>query len=573
LWDVGAARRELKMDFLGLELLGWAQPKGRIRRIETPLQVRAVMLQGDGHRLVYACAELCFITQSVRDGVFASLAEAGLVLEERELVIAATHTHSGPAGFSHDVFYNLSNPGHCPDTYRCIVDGLAEVVLAAWRSLEPGRVWLHRGEIPQHEPVAFNRSLKAFQRNVDAPDIDVNRPETATNRDLTVLRVDGDSGPRAAICWFAVHNTNVHFDQGAVHGDNKGIAAALMEDYGRTELGQDEFVGIFAQGAPGDVTPNFRASERGFQIGHHDDDFESAAFNGQIQMRYARDLHQGFGEELHDLDTATVYADFNELAVNPKFTGGLSGRTTGPARYGIGLIEGTGDGPGPLWNARIIRRALTRTVGLTKRGLRFVPGFRRRFAHGVNDVYGPMYPFIEAGKGIAGRAFHLVPMSTKGVPRRVDPVIHEVKRLKALGADLDSPWTPSVHPIHIARIGGFVLASLPCEPTTTAGWRISSMLTDILGADTVQVAGYSNGYHGYLTTFEEYQIQAYEGAHTVFGQWTLAAYQTVLYDLAHSMKTSPEQRLESSGPMPTRYDDDELGRRLYVKPPPTRNWG
>ncbi|MCP4199899.1 MAG: hypothetical protein GY762_22375, partial [Proteobacteria bacterium] len=35
----------------------------------------------------------------------------------------------------------------------------------------------------------------------------------------------------------------------------------------------------------------------------------------------------------------------------------------------------------------------------------------------------------------------------------------------------------------------------------------------------------------YLTTFEEYQVQAYEGAHTVFGQWSLAAYRTVLADL------------------------------------------
>ena len=110
-WKVGAARRELEMDFTGLELLGWGQPAGRIRRVEAPLQVRAVVLEADGRRWVYVCAELCFITQSVRDGLRAELASRDCPLEEHELVIAATHTHSGPAGFAHALFYNLSNPG------------------------------------------------------------------------------------------------------------------------------------------------------------------------------------------------------------------------------------------------------------------------------------------------------------------------------------------------------------------------------------------------------------------------------------------------------------------------------
>ena len=69
MWQVGAAKRELRMDFTGLELLGWGQPEGRIERVGTPLQVRGVALQWQDTRWVYVCAELCFITQSVRDGV------------------------------------------------------------------------------------------------------------------------------------------------------------------------------------------------------------------------------------------------------------------------------------------------------------------------------------------------------------------------------------------------------------------------------------------------------------------------------------------------------------------------
>ncbi len=38
---------------------------------------------------------------------------------------------------------------------------------------------------------------------VDVPPFDHDRPETATNRDMTVLRVDSEAGPFAAI-WPAV---------------------------------------------------------------------------------------------------------------------------------------------------------------------------------------------------------------------------------------------------------------------------------------------------------------------------------------------------------------------------------
>ena len=37
---------------------------------------------------------------------------------------------------------------------------------------------------------------------------------------------------------------------------------------------------------------------------------------------------------------------------------------------------------------------------------------------------------------------------------------------------------------------------------------------------------YANAYSGYVTTFEEYQLQLYEGGHCLFGQWSLAALQT-----------------------------------------------
>ena len=45
-------------------------------------------------------------------------------------------------------------------------------------------------------------------------------------------------------------------------------------------------------------------------------------------------------------------------------------------------------------------------------------------------------------------------------------------------------------------------------------------------------AGYADAYAGYITTFEEYQLQNYEGASTHFGPHTLGAFQTEYKRLA-----------------------------------------
>jgi neutral ceramidase len=52
----------------------------------------------------------------------------------------------------------------------------------------------------------------------------------------------------------------------------------------------------------------------------------------------------------------------------------------------------------------------------------------------------------------------------------------------------------------------------------------------------VVIAGLANAYAGYVATREEYARQAYEGASTHFGPWTLAALQQELDALARSLR-------------------------------------
>lgn len=104
----------------------------------------------------------------------------------------------------------------------------------------------------------------------------------------------------------------------------------------------------------------------------------------------------------------------------------------------------------------------------------------------------------------------------------------------------------------ILRIGQFLIAAVPGEFTTMAGRRLRDALNSEAinngGPSSVKtvIAGLSNGYTHYITTFEEYQvkfselsffklpnqiiaicavqIQRYEGASTIYGPHTHSAY-------------------------------------------------
>ena len=101
------------------------------------------------------------------------------------------------------------------------------------------------------------------------------------------------------------------------------------------------------------------------------------------------------------------------------------------------------------------------------------------------------------------------------------------------------PWAPSSVPIQLLQIGDLFIVSLPTELTTMAGRRIRKALAARLTAlglyshdGSIALAGLTNGYADYTTTYEEYQQQRYEGGSTIFGPWQLDAYIEHLLQLA-----------------------------------------
>jgi neutral ceramidase len=94
-------------------------------------------------------------------------------------------------------------------------------------------------------------------------------------------------------------------------------------------------------------------------------------------------------------------------------------------------------------------------------------------------------------------------------------------------------WDPRIVPIQILRVGNVFILAVPSEFTTMAGRRlrkaVKQILTDgnIVERDQevfVTIAGLSNTYASYVTTYEEYQAQRYEAASCIFGPHALDAY-------------------------------------------------
>lgn len=90
-------------------------------------------------------------------------------------------------------------------------------------------------------------------------------------------------------------------------------------------------------------------------------------------------------------------------------------------------------------------------------------------------------------------------------------------------------WSPNIVDIQMFRVGQLVIIVSPSEATTMAGrrWRaaVKAAAEGITGAEPkVVIGGPANSYCHYVTTPEEYAIQRYEGASTLFGQYELPAY-------------------------------------------------
>ncbi|MBZ4420020.1 neutral/alkaline non-lysosomal ceramidase N-terminal domain-containing protein [Myxococcus sp. RHSTA-1-4] len=484
-FQVGAGLHDITGPAAELGMMGYAMVGQKTAGIHQRLRSRAFVIASpcNGRRVAFVSADLGLVSQGVKQQVVERLkATYGTLYSDENVVLSATHTHSGPGGFSHYALYNLTILGFDKQNFDAIVDGIYQSIVRAHGNLTAGSIRLATGDLLN---ASINRSPEAYLRN---PATERAQSAYDTDKRMTLLRLqDGTGREVGLINWFAVHATSMGNDNLLISGDNKGYASYLFEKLkGTNYTAAKTFVAAFAQSNEGDVTPNIHGGTNGGGA----NDFESTELSGRKQYDLARVLYDGAAQPLTGaVDYRHTYVKLDEAQVAPAYADGVA-RTTCEAGIGQSMLAGAEDGPGF--------------------------GYEGASCEAINDVWD---------------AITCAAMSTPCQGEK--PVVLE------MGTMQPYPWTPEVLPLQVVTIGNLALVAVPFEMTTMAGRRLRNTVQAQLaplGVDHVVIAGLSNAYAGYMVTREEYAKQDYEAASTHFGPWQLAAVQQEAAKLASALR-------------------------------------
>jgi len=502
---------------VGVQFWGFGRADQIGEGIHTRLRSRAFVIAeaaDPASRLVYVSVDLGSVDHHITLEVIENLRDQlGDQYHLGNVIITATHTHSGPGGYWHSRSDTGLDGGLYPQHFDAIVSGITASIVKAHGDLAPGNIFINSGQL---ENAGVNRSAIAYREN---PAGERARYSTDTNTEMLLLKFVDDSGEIGMLNWYALHPTAMNFHNRLISGDHKGYAALKMEQArGNQEAANEGFVAAFAQSDPGDVTPNTNLDNTGPGA----TDVETTRIMGERQLAAAERLFAGANEALlGPIESRQVYVDLSDYRVSAEFTGSGE-RHTCPSAYGYSFAGGSTEDGGAHF---LFREGMTKQQAWRDWLIRFVTG-APKWTQAVRDCQAPKPILFETGSG-------------------------------------DPPLQSQVHSMSIARIGQLVILALPAEVTTMAGRRLRDSVKRELGewARYVVLAGYANGYSGYVTTPEEYLLQQYEAAHTLHGRWTLPAYQQVGSALARALEGN------TGVPPAASYDDwrgKSAGRALPV---------
>ena len=578
MYQIGTASADITPFYKGVGMMGYGQYHQKVQEKETDLFARTFVFHDpeSGKKIAFVNAEMCFITLSIKSEVIKRLQKkhAQLNYRDENVMLTAQHTHSATGGYSHFAFFNFSIPGFVPEVFNTIVNGIVRSVVEADSNLQDAKIKIGRGIFPPEQDVAFNRSMKAYNANPEVEKLKDKDRNLALDREMTMLRVDGTDGKSlGTLNWFGVHTTSVGNDRFRICSDNKGYASQFFED----SIDNPNFCAVFAQAPCADIMPNFIwEGKRNKMRGKFEDDFESARYNGNLQYEKAKEIYDGLanasGLATSGIDYGLMYVDLADVLVDDQFipegneNKGKEVRT-GHACLGVAFFRGTVDGIG-------IPASLGKVVSLLTNVVKMSNRMKSRNSadpkwKGIEQMYetqGVKDILVETG---AEKILGVKNLNKLGPISLVDPSFKVLKQHYDQGAISGKPWTPQILPLQIFIIGEIAIVGIPAEISYIGGKRLKKTISNVLvnrGVTEVIISPYANAYSGYITTYEEYQHQCYEGGHTVFGQWTQAAYQTKFQQLAKEMlKTEAERELDKAT-KPLEFSQEELAKRCFPTP-------
>jgi neutral ceramidase len=245
---------------LGLPLQGNFRDDYAARGVHDPLKAKAMVLESGGVRVAICAVDVCMLDASCV-AVLRQAASEATEIPARHILVAATHTHSGPA---------LTSLGAMPRSpeadIRTLLERSAQAVAAADRALAPAELAVGAA---REERVSFNRRLRCRDglTHMNWEGLDpafVVSPLGPIDPELTLLAVGRGGKPAGALVNFPLHPAVLAGDNWLYSADYPGY---LAEALGRLEGGA--FVSIFVNGCCGNVNHidyADRLQGRGYQM-------------------------------------------------------------------------------------------------------------------------------------------------------------------------------------------------------------------------------------------------------------------------------------------------------------------
>eukprot|EP00095_Tigriopus_kingsejongensis_P005560 maker-scaffold736_size104543-snap-gene-0.19 protein:Tk05560 transcript:maker-scaffold736_size104543-snap-gene-0.19-mRNA-1 annotation:"hypothetical protein DAPPUDRAFT_309106" len=525
-YSVGIGIADVTGPAAEIGMMGYAKGGQNTAGIHTRLFSRAFVFDDGVQRGIYVSVDMGMMGQLLKLELVDRLHEEfGNLYNHENVIVSGTHTHSGPAGYLQYVLFDVTCLGFDEQTFQGLLTGIVESIRRAHNNMKPAKIFYVQDEL--HD-ANINRSPTSYLVN---PEEERAKYEYDTDHLFTQLNiVDPISDePLGVINWFAVHPVSMNNSNHLISSDNKGAASIFLEqdiNGKNTLVGKGPFVSAFASTNLGDVSPNLKGpkcrdtglacdtehstcDDRNWEciaFGPGEDIFESTLIIADRQYEKSKELLLNRDFELAGpIKFAHQWINMSHQEVTLE-DGSIV--TTCPPAMGYGFAAGTTDGPGQF-----------------------------DFVQGTNDSN----PFWDAVSGILKD------------PSPEQEACHSPKPILLDTGEITFPylWHPYIIDTQVMQLGQLFVGAMPGELTTMAGRR---MRDTILGEaiangapedSKVVIAGLSNVYTHYITTFEEYQRQRYEAASTLFGPHTLHAYQQQYSYLTRSLVSDvPVPQLE-----------------------------
>jgi len=539
-YKIGTGIYDITGPSVQINFMGYAVPGQRGTGIHQRLRSRAYVIGDDDNLVAFVSADFGMGSDLVKLKVVESLNEklGSGIFSADNVAISGTHTHSGPAGFLQYTIYQITSWGFVPETFDALVNGITESIIMAYKNAKPGKIFLSQGDLYESN---INRSPTSYLLNPEDERVKYNGD---TDKNMLLLKMIGEDGSNIGMLnWFAVHGTSMNNTNTLVSGDNKGYASYLFErDFNGDALpGSGPFVSAFASTNLGDVSPN-TAGPKCIDTGLPCDGATSSC-NGKCQNCIA------FGPGTNgDMFESTEIIGRNQYEFAKSLWSHASTEVTGKVDYRLSYLD---------MPKVEVTLADGSTVNLCKAALGY------SFAAGTTDGPG-MMNFTQGTT--TGNPFWDKVRDFLSTPTEEEIACQSPKPILFNTGDMlkPYPWEPSTLPIQLFRVGNLFIAIPPSEFTTMAGRRLRNTIHDyiissgLLGEGEeayVTIAGLSNSYSHYVTTYEEYQAQRYEAASTLYGPHTLSGYLQEFTRLASDLVNG---RPSTSAPPPEDFSDIQI---------------